>query len=197
MFSDDTKCVLWDFGDTLADERLMWSSPDNAPEWTEIWKASEELDILNPWMEGKINLNVAAEMFAEHLPISSDEVIKHMQYRCKNISFFKEVMDFVKYCKLPQAIVTLNPDIFTDWIVPNYNLQSYFDPIVASWELKTLSKADLCDDALNKLKGQYERSSSLLIDNKLENVAEWQNRGGIAYHFIDEITFRKDFDKYY
>jgi len=66
-------------------------------------------------------------------------------------------MEFVEKCELPQAIVTINPDIFNDWIVPNYNLQNLFYPIVASCELKTLNKAVVCDNALDKLGGNIER----------------------------------------
>lgn len=193
--ANKVECILWDFGDTLADERLMWPSPDNALQWTEIWKNSEELGILNPWMKGEINLNQAAESFAQLLPISKDEVISHMKDRCKDIFFFPKTWEFVTSCGLPQAIVTINPDIFDDWIVPNYNLGKYFNPIIASYELKTLSKAKICLEALKQFSTEINPSSALLIDNKEENIKEWAECGGAGYLYKDDNTFHRDIGK--
>ena len=189
------ECILWDFGDTLADERLMWPSPPNAPQWTEIWKNSEELGILNPWMKGEINVNQAAEKFAKLLPISKDEVIIHMKDRCKDISFFTKTWDFVLSYKLPQAIVTINPDIFHNWIVPNYNLGKYFYPIIVSYELKTLSKSKVCLEALNRLQNGIEPSHALLIDNKKDNIDEWSSYGGQGYLYKDDNRFINEIGK--
>jgi hypothetical protein len=31
--------VLWDFGDTLVDERWCWPCPPEVPGWTDAWRA--------------------------------------------------------------------------------------------------------------------------------------------------------------
>jgi len=98
-------------------------------------------------------------------------------------------MDAVNSCELVQAIVTINPDIFSQEVVPNYKLNEVFEIIVTSWEEENLDKSDLCDIAIQKLGSVSDRSRALLIDNRIENVEGWQARGGKAYHFTGDAAF--------
>jgi hypothetical protein len=98
-------------------------------------------------------------------------------------------MKAVRPCALPQAIVTINPDMFSDCVIPNYQLDKMFETIVTSWEEGTLDKSDLCDIALARLDGVAERSAALLVDNRIENVERWRARGGVAYHFTGDAAF--------
>ena len=34
--------LLWDFGDTLADQRWMWPSPEGVPGWTALAKPVQD-----------------------------------------------------------------------------------------------------------------------------------------------------------
>lgn len=82
----------------------------------------------------------------------------------------------------PQAIVTVNSDLFSRFVVPNYALDSTFDEIVTSWEERTLDKAHLCEIALERL-GGHDPAEGLLIDNIEANVEGWRALGGRAYLF--------------
>jgi len=62
-------------------------------------------------------------------------------------------------------------------------LAARFDAIVTSWQEGTANKADLCQIALSRLPGAFKPQECLLIDNKRENVAAWERRGGRAVHF--------------
>jgi hypothetical protein len=68
-------------------------------------------------------------------------------------------------------------------VVPAYDLGVRFATIVTSWAERTLSKADLCDIAMSRLPGAVDRAACLLIDNRMDNVAEWMARGGAAWLF--------------
>lgn len=43
------RCILWDFGDTLVDERIMWPVPDGVPQWTDAWLALAGNGVLDRW----------------------------------------------------------------------------------------------------------------------------------------------------
>jgi len=90
---------------------------------------------------------------------------------------------------LPQAIVTLNPDLLSDIIVPHYALDTVFDTIVTSWEERSLDKAQLCRIALERL-GGHDPAHALLIDNIEANVDAWRSVGGQAYLFRGDDAFR-------
>ena len=87
---------------------------------------------------------------------------------------------------MPQAVVTINPDIFSEVVVPAYDLTARFDTIVTSWRENTVSKADLCETAIARLPWALDAGSCLLIDNRLENIVEWRARGGAGVHFQGE-----------
>ena len=84
----------------------------------------------------------------------------------------------------------MNPDIFTEVIVPHYTLTKSFDPIITSWQEKELNKADLCDITMERL--SIERSGMLLIDNIKGNIDEWLARGGKGYWYRGESSFVND-----
>ncbi|MDB5480266.1 MAG: hypothetical protein JWO83_1319 [Caulobacteraceae bacterium] len=180
------QAVLWDFGNTLADERWMLAPLAGAPDWPSTYR--RVLDgggLADRWNRGAAtSLDVAGE-FAAILGVSRPVIMRHMEACCRNIAFYPAVMDLVARLDLPQAIVTINCDIFSRIVVPAYDLQARFGAIVTSWEANTLSKADLCDIAMSRLPGVKDRRACLLIDNRLDNVLEWRARGGAARRFRD------------
>ena len=61
---NEIRCLLWDFGDTLVDERIMWPTPEGVPEWTAAWLALDERGLLGPWchrLQGLISAQGASE----------------------------------------------------------------------------------------------------------------------------------------
>lgn len=49
------KCVLWDFGDTLAGERWMLESPPGVPQWAEVWSRVAGEELADPWNRGEVS----------------------------------------------------------------------------------------------------------------------------------------------
>jgi len=183
--------ILWDIGDTLVDQRWMLKELPGFPGWpklfmVEIWDG----ELGNQWSRGDINAQQVAQHLATTLSTGAELAMQHMQRCSQNIDFSAVLRQFSLTQNIPQAIVTVNPDIFTEVIVPHYTLTKSFDPIVTSWQEKELNKADLCDITLERL--SIERSSALLIDNMKQNIDEWVERGGKGYWYKDESSFIND-----
>lgn len=180
------QAVLWDFGDTLADERWMLAPLDGAPGWPEAYRqVLDGGDLADRWNTGSATAADVAAEFGRALGIPAGRVLAHMRACCRKVALYPDVMALAARLEAPQAIVTINPDIFSEVVVPACHLRDRFATIVTSWEERTLSKADLCDIAMSRLAGAVDREACLLIDNRMDNVAEWMARGGAAWHFQD------------
>jgi FMN phosphatase YigB (HAD superfamily) len=183
--------VLWDFGDTLADQRWMWPSPDGVPGWTARYAALAETELDNRWSTGRLTLEELCAAFAHDLGCAPEPLLAHAATRCADLRFYEHVWSAARRHVMRQAIVTVNADLFTRFVVPNYDLDTTFDAIVTSWQMGTLDKADLCVIALAQL-GGADPAEALLIDNLAANVDAWQARGGAGYLFRDDATFARD-----
>jgi len=178
------QALLWDFGDTLADERWMLAPLAGAPGWPATYgQVLQGGELADRWNVGAVTAADVAAVFGEALSVPAERILGHMRACCREVSLYADVMALAAGLAAPQAIVTINPDIFSEVVVPTYGLRDRFQAIVTSWEERTLSKADLCDVAMARLPGAVDREACLLIDNRMENVAEWRARGGAAWHF--------------
>ena len=183
--------VLWDFGDTLADERWMLTPPPGLAGWRSnfvehIWQG----ELGKRWNCGEINVTNVAALLAEKLGAQPRECLDHMAHCCTKIILFPNAMSAVRRITCPQAIVTINPhDLFTDWVVPNCRLGEFFDVIVTSGEMQSLDKNVLCVEALKRLGAAHDNAEVLLIDNREENVEGWRQQGGSGYHFRGDDIF--------
>ncbi|MEJ2132431.1 MAG: hypothetical protein P8Y95_12645 [Gammaproteobacteria bacterium] len=115
-----------------------------------------------------------------------------MTRRCREIRFFEFTYAFFKARHLPQAIVTVNPDFFSEVIVPLCALDEPTSAIVTSWEERTVDKGALCAIALERMNLGCEPSEALLIDNKQANVDAWIARDGVGYVYTTDDDFRRD-----
>jgi len=180
------QAILWDFGDTLADETWMLAPLAGAPGWPAAYRRIlGGGELADRWNLGRATAWEVASDLAAGLGVPAANVLAHMRACCRNLTFYADVMALAAEVDLPQAIVTINCDVFSEIVVPTYRLRERFQAIVTSWEEGTLSKADLCDIATSRLAGATDRASCLLVDNKLENVVDWRARGGAAWHFRD------------
>ena len=180
------RCLLWDFGDTLCDEGFIWSS---GPQWMELYRTFDD-GIGHKWNLGEISTFEFASEVAARLSMSAEAVVAHMRERCKHIAFFEHSYAFFRAHHLPQAIVTVNPDLFSEVIVPLHRLDEPADAIVTSWEEGTSDKARLAEIAIERLGLDYEPPEALLIDNRQDCVDAWRAKGGSAYLFTSDEAFR-------
>jgi len=54
------KCVLWDFGDTLVDERWMQRCPPTVPQWRDVWLRHVVDGVSEAWMVGELDMPTLA-----------------------------------------------------------------------------------------------------------------------------------------
>lgn len=186
------KCVLWDFGDTLADERWMLEPLDGVPEWQKVWARVAGVELADAWNLGQINASTVISAVAARLRAPVEQVADHVARCSADLRFFEAPLRIARNSKLPQALVTINPDAFSSLVVPSYDLAQLFKPIVTSWEERTLDKGELAARALELLCRDIHPSEALLIDNKSSNVEAWERRGGRGYVFRNEKTFVAD-----
>jgi FMN phosphatase YigB (HAD superfamily) len=188
----DVRYLLWDFGDTLVDERFLWVCPPGFPDWSACYRALGSGEFGDRWNRGTASLDDLVEELSARLGMSRDNVLEHVHRCCREIRFFEHAWAAARSRALPQALVTVNPDLFRTLIVPNYGLTDHFDAIVVSAEAGTENKAELCDVARKQL-GCDDPSTALLLDNIAANVDDWRSRGGAAYWFRGDEEFASRF----
>ncbi|HTK17595.1 MAG TPA: hypothetical protein VL769_14470 [Acidimicrobiia bacterium] len=186
----DVRYFLWDFGDTLVDQRWMWPSPEGVPGWTALYRALPDSDLDTSWNVGRTTTEELLWAVAAELGCTPELLMAHTERRCGELQFFEHAWAAARAHTLPQALVTVNSDGFSRFVVPKYELASVFDVIVTSWEEHTLDKARLCELALERLGGQ-DPAEALLIDNIEANVDAWRARGGQAYLFVSDEEFAR------
>lgn len=182
------RCLLWDFGDTLCRETFIWSS---GPEWEAVYHSFDG-GWAEGWNTGAMDTAEFARLASAYIPLPPDQIVSHMRARCEHIEFFDYTYAFYKARHLPQAIVTVNPDLWTDTIVPLHGFDKTADAIVSSWQEGTIDKGILCSLALDRLGNECRPAEALLIDNRQSNLDAWEARGGIGYLFTTDAAFRSD-----
>ena len=183
--------VLWDFGDTLVDQDWMLTAPEGYPDWPEAWCEAARGDTADAWYRNELSCEDIARRVSESLGMPLADTMNHIRRCCGDLRFFERPWKFAQACALPQAIVTVNPDLFSRYVVPAYELDQVFSVLVTSWEAKTVDKAELCSQALERL-GGGSPDEALLIDNLEDNVRGWERAGGIGYVYRGEAQFVLD-----
>ncbi len=181
------RCLLWDFGDTLCDELSLWRV---SPEWMEVYRSFDD-GLGAAWSLGDLDTRGFVAELAKRMPLTEVEIYAHLT-RTDLFKFFPFTYAFFRARHLPQAIVTVNPALFSEVIVPGCAFEEVTDAIVVSGEEKTIDKGELCRRALERMNFGCDPSQALLIDNKQSNLDAWAERGGIGYLYRTDSAFRWD-----
>jgi hypothetical protein len=185
--------LLWDFGDTLVDERWLYQPPETFPAWAQAWT-----DVMarhgDAWSDGSIDRAGIFAAMAERSGLPVADVERHARDCCRRLEPHITAWRVATERRLPQALVTVNADLFGDWIVPDHELDVMFDTIVVSCVERTSDKSTLCTIALDRLGFDGDRRDALLIDNRLDLVEDWRSTGGSAYWFRNDAQFAADVD---
>lgn len=181
------RCLLWDFGDTLCDERFIWES---GPDWMEVYRTFDD-GWAGAWSLGEMDMAAFAAELSRRIELPQERILQHLRTRCSHIRFFPYTFAFFRAHHLPQAIVTVNPDLFSDVIVPLHGLDEAADVIVTSWQERTADKGRLCELALARLGIDCAPHQAVLIDNRRDCLAAWAARGGACHLFTSDEAFRR------
>lgn len=158
----------------------------------EVYKSFDHNNLATAWNQGNLDIQTFAEALVPLLHLPADAIVARMIERCHEIQFYDQTYTFFKARHLPQAIVTVNPDLFSEVIVPVYNLNTQCDMIVTSWEEGTEDKRILNRLAIERMEVDCVPGEALLIDNKLSNVKDWVDVGGAGYHYQGDQQFIED-----
>jgi hypothetical protein len=183
--------VLWDFGDTLVDERWMQRPPDSFPSWPTAW-ANVMTDRADDWNIGRVEMSQIFIELANRTGMTTEDVAAHALDCCHRLVFNPTAWQIASERRFTQAIVTVNPDLFAKYVMPAYELAAIFDVIVMSFAERTTDKPTLCNIALGRLGFKGDIAHCLLIDNRLDFVQAWQNVGGVSYWFQGDEQFKRD-----
>ncbi len=181
------QCLLWDFGDTLCDELSLWRS---SPEWMEVYRSFDD-GLGAAWSLGDLDTRGFVAELAKRMPLTEVEILAHLR-RTDIFEFFPFTYAFFRAHHVPQAIVTVNPVLFSEVIVPGFAFEEVTNAIVVSGEERTIDKGELCRRALERMNLGCDPSQALLIDNKQSNLDAWAERGGIGYLYTTDSAFRRD-----
>lgn len=192
--SDDglmVSVVLVDFGNTLADETFMWHDVGAFGDWRAHYGPVVR-PLAHDWDCGRSTTDELAAAIAASANRSRQDVRAHMALLCSHIAFYSGIntaLDRRRARGALQAIVTVNPDLFS-MIVDTYDLASRFDAIVTSWEIGTTDKVAICQAACEEIGCSPQQSA--LIDNIAANVEGWIEGGGGGYVFRSDEQFIQD-----
>ena len=181
------RCLLWDFGDTLCHELSLWRV---SPEWMEVYRSFDD-GLGAAWSRGDLDTRGFVAELAKRMPLTEVEILGHVT-RTDLFKFSPFTYSFFRDHPLPHALVTVNPTLFSEVIVPSFAFEEVTDAIVVSGEEKTIDKGELCSRALERLDLGCDPSQALLIDNKQSNLDAWARRGGIGYLYTTDSAFRRD-----
>jgi FMN phosphatase YigB (HAD superfamily) len=179
--------VAWDFGDTLVDEQLMRIPPPEVPEWTDainrLWDADGWAE---RWELGEVSMNELVLPLAERLPMSPIQVARYLRATWRSPRMLEPAASWLYRLRdvVTQVIVTVNPHEFHG-VAAATGLDSHVDLIVTSADVRSTSKVVQARQARRWLGLDEDLTSTLLIDNKATNTAEFCEHGGQAVLFAE------------
>ena len=157
-----------------------------------VYETFDDDGLGTQWCLGEITTREFSEALGTRMKRTPRSIAAHMAGCCRSIRYFPHTYDFFKSQHLPQAIVTVNPDLFSEVIVPRWNLNQYCGAIVTSWEQRTDDKNILNRVAIERLGLNCRNGEALLIDNKQENFDRWLSRDCAAYLSTTDDQFGRD-----
>ena len=127
MDIDQLECILFDFGNTLADENFFRKSTEAIENFAQIadeflyrpyYKDPFGENLLNQWMVGKIDKNFIADHIGNKIHKKPRYVLEAMKIGCENLILFESIFSWAREISKTKkvAIVTINADIFNDYI---------------------------------------------------------------------------------
>lgn len=141
--------------------------------------------------ERRITYDDITDYLSEHLPYSPQQLQTLLIEDIKKMRFHSIIWNFAMKGR-PEyvtAIATINNDVFSEFVVPEFNLNSHFDIIINSSDYGITDKVELCHLVMEhcKIPNQYE--NCLLIDDSTRNVRNFIQHGGYGHIYHNDKDF--------
>lgn len=178
--------VCWDFGDTLVDQDFMRIAPEGVERWKEVY--NQVLAARPQWVEewnlGTVPMSDLVQPLSAELGMEPMAVSRHLRLVWSQIVWYDDASQLVNRLRgvVPQAVVTVNPHEFSG-IARACGLDSLVDLIVTSADLRSLSKVVMARHARTVLGLDADLRGTVLIDDRLDNLAEFADAGGRTVHY--------------
>ncbi|GHO68388.1 hypothetical protein KSC_072800 [Ktedonobacter sp. SOSP1-52] len=196
------KCLFLDWHNTLSTS-LFWghlSDPSHISHQmmglitSYLFQSSGRVStILEPWMRGELTSEDIVHILCQEQKLDPGIVLHELMVSCQRMQFVsQEVPHYVSNLRakgIQVVIATDNMDTFQRWTVPNLQLDTLFDAILCSSDLRSL-KADRNHDGSSLFFAEYlrkhhvEHGESLLLDDGDEEFGQVIRRFGIHYQQI-------------
>ena len=181
--SNAVDLVCWDFGDTLVDEMFMRIAPIDVPQWATVYEEvlDERPEWVEDWMLGRVSMNDLIPLLVDRLPMTAEQVAHHLRWVWTQIVWFEDSRQLIERipATVAQAIVTVNPHEFHG-IATACGLDPLVPTMVTSADLETASKPAMAVRAREILGLPVGLGTTVLIDNRADNVAAFEAAGGHA-----------------
>lgn len=189
------RCVVFDFGFTLSSDLYFTLAPPGYPHWHDViqQRIFAQPPIVRAWMKGELGLLDIARIVAEQVDLPVPAIVATMECGCMNMRMNPAVWEFACAQRAQgrkTALVTANMDVFTAVVVPAHRLDTVFDVILNTADYGELHKPVLWDRAFEMLGEGIGYADSLLVEDGPQEPALFRARGGIAYQYTDDASFR-------
>jgi predicted phosphatase len=189
------KCIIFDYYKTLSNDYYFNLPSKFKNKISEILYNNENnQNLLENWWKGNISSIDIVNYLSKQLPLKPEYLLNNLKFNARKMKLNKNIFNFSKKIKNKgyySDIVSINSDIFTTDVVPGLKLYNYFDCIINSSDYKNIEKNELCKIAINKIDKSLVFKDCLLIDDKEENIKNFQSLGGFGYQYIDDIIFKE------
>lgn len=197
------KCVFLDWAFTLSNT-LFWNH-FNDPEHLHyptlqiiqatLFGKNASFKGINDWMRGKLSSeDVIAVICQQNPTIDPQFLLQELALSCSQMQFVSpQVPVYVRQLQamgIQVVVATDNMDTFTRWTVPGLKLETIFDAVLNSYDLKALKK-DRDSNGESAFFGNYlrthqiKRGESVLIDDGDEQYGQVIHSFGIDYRQIE------------
>ncbi len=168
--------VLFDFGNTLADETWMTTDLGVFPDWPDVYRR-----VVGPlgtdWGLGRLSSVDIAGRLAQVFGCDIQPVYDHMIELYRHIQFYPHIMGAVRRRRgrrARQALVTVNPADLADMLAL-HGVPELFDLVVCSGQEGLGNKSRLAVLAAERLR--VPLAQVVLVDNIEANVEGFRARG--------------------
>ena len=138
-------------------------------------------------------MNELVVPLAEPLPMSPNQIARYLRATWRSPRMLEPAAGWLHRLRdvVAQVIVTVNPHEFHG-VAAATGLDSQVDLIVTSADVRSTSKVVQAQQARRCLGLDEDLTSTLLVDNKEANIAEFCEHGGQAVLFAENDTALDD-----
>ncbi|MDD2786293.1 MAG: haloacid dehalogenase-like hydrolase [Patescibacteria group bacterium] len=187
-----------DFDGTLCNDKFWRSIDPVIFEKIQSFLFSENKSVKHDWMKGVYSSEDINRLIAKELNVPFEKIWNVFVEDCKTMAISRNSLDRIKELRNDHIVilVTDNMDCFTRFTVPAQKLDSFFDYIINSFEVKKFKEYNegeifirLADRAGTKIE------DCILIDNSKNLCTLFSKLGGKSHLVTSETPLDYWLDK--